>query len=140
MQHSKKENKKWFGLLVLVTGVLYLFADFSDSFDFFGISVWTSIMILSGIFLLSRKKVLTNVNGKEFEVKSMFERRNSGKWFGFLVLAIGAVHLLADFSTSFDFFGVQPVTSMLVLAGLWLLSQQSPLKKINSYNKVKVYH
>jgi len=41
-----KGSKPWFGWLVLIVGVLYLWADFSAQWDFFGISGWTAFFVL----------------------------------------------------------------------------------------------
>lgn len=50
----------------------------------------------------------------------MREHRHNKTWFGFLTLLIGIAHLSADFSANWDFFGINPLTSILVLAGIYL--------------------
>jgi hypothetical protein len=45
---------KWFGLLVLVVGVLYLLSDLAKTFET-GISGWTTFFLLAGLWLISGK-------------------------------------------------------------------------------------
>ncbi|MFY1111000.1 MAG: hypothetical protein AB3K77_04865 [Methanosarcinaceae archaeon] len=45
---------KWFGLLVLVVGVLYLLSDLAKTFEA-GISGWTTFFLLAGLWLISRR-------------------------------------------------------------------------------------
>ena len=51
--NERQKTGKWFGLLVFLSGILLLLADFSDEFDFFGINGWTLFYVLSGLFLLA---------------------------------------------------------------------------------------
>ena len=44
-------------------------------------------------------------------------------WYGWLVLIVGVLYLIADFST-WNFFGITGWTAFFVLFGLWLLSSK----------------
>ena len=49
----------------------------------------------------------------------MREHRHNKTWFGFLTLLVGIAHLSADFSANWDFFGINPLTSILILVGIY---------------------
>lgn len=51
---KKKGGGLWFGVVVLIVGILYLIGDLHIIKDwyFFGISSWTAFFILAGIMLL----------------------------------------------------------------------------------------
>ncbi|MBN2110217.1 MAG: hypothetical protein JW705_03905 [Methanosarcinaceae archaeon] len=51
-------NGNWFGLLVMVVGIVYLLADLAKTFSP-GISGWTTFFLLAGIWLFhnSRKEL-----------------------------------------------------------------------------------
>ncbi|MHA2251920.1 MAG: hypothetical protein ACXAD7_16270 [Candidatus Kariarchaeaceae archaeon] len=53
--NERTKTGKWFGLLVFLVGILLLLADFSESFDLFGVSGWPLFFLLAGILLLSRQ-------------------------------------------------------------------------------------
>ncbi|MGM0771433.1 MAG: hypothetical protein ACQESU_07480 [Halobacteriota archaeon] len=44
----------WFGLLVMLVGIIYLLADLAKEFTM-GISGWTTFFLLGGVWLLCRK-------------------------------------------------------------------------------------
>lgn len=52
-----RENRtgSWFGILVLLTGVIYLMADLAQTFTM-GISGWTTFFLLGGIWLFCRNR------------------------------------------------------------------------------------
>ena len=48
----------WFGVVVLIVGILYLIGDLQivKDWDFFGISAWAAFFVLAGIMLLFARK------------------------------------------------------------------------------------
>jgi len=50
-------NGNWFGLLVMIVGIVYLLADLAKTYSI-GISGWTTFFLLSGFWLMcnSRRK------------------------------------------------------------------------------------
>ena len=63
MAKKKAAKKKgggsmWFGVVVLIVGILYLIGDLDivKDWDFFGISAWTAFFVLAGIMLLFARK------------------------------------------------------------------------------------
>lgn len=55
---KKKGGGMWFGVVVLIVGILYLIGDLQivKDWNFFGISGWTALFVLAGIMLLFARK------------------------------------------------------------------------------------
>ena len=49
MRTNRKSN--WFGLLVMIVGVIYLLADLAKTYSI-GISGWTTFFLLLGLWLM----------------------------------------------------------------------------------------
>lgn len=47
----------------------------------------------------------------------------TGNWFGFLVLVVGVIYLLADLAKTFSI-GISGWTTFFLLAGVWLLCKK----------------
>ena len=52
---KKKGGGMWFGVVVLIVGILYLLVDLAV-WDFFGIVGWTAFFILAGVWMLFVRK------------------------------------------------------------------------------------
>ena len=54
-------------------------------------------------------------------------------WFGFLVLVVGAIYLLADLAKTFSI-GISGWTTLFLLAGVWLLCKNKGGARLSSGN------
>ena len=52
---KKKGGGMWFGVVVLIVGILYLLVDFAV-WDFLGITAWSAFFVLAGVWLLFARK------------------------------------------------------------------------------------
>jgi hypothetical protein len=52
---KKKGGSAWFGIVVLIVGILFLLVDFGV-WDFLGITAWSAFFVLAGIMMLFTRK------------------------------------------------------------------------------------
>lgn len=52
---KKKGGGMWFGIVVLIVGILFLLVDFGV-WDFFDIHTWSAFFVLAGIWMLFVRK------------------------------------------------------------------------------------
>jgi hypothetical protein len=52
---KKKGGSAWFGIVVLIVGILFLLVDFGV-WDFLGITGWSAFFVLAGIMMLFTHK------------------------------------------------------------------------------------
>jgi hypothetical protein len=53
---KKKGGSIWFGIVVLIVGILYLLADLIAGWSFFNIHTWSAFFILVGVWMLFVRK------------------------------------------------------------------------------------
>jgi hypothetical protein len=52
---KKKGGGMWFGVVVLIVGILYLLVDFAV-WDFLAITPWSAFFVLAGVWMLFARK------------------------------------------------------------------------------------